>query len=83
MIPCSRRETPASIFLAKPGLRSSSSNTVCFATCSSSESASVCAITMYGRSMNISASPKDIPGPMISTTFSLPCGVTNDSFTCP
>jgi hypothetical protein len=33
--------------------------------------------------MNISASPKEYPGPTISTTFSPPCGVTNESFTCP
>ena len=33
--------------------------------------------------MNISASPNELPGPMISTTFSCPDGVTNDSFTCP
>ena len=33
--------------------------------------------------MNISASPNEKPGPMISITFSLPCGVTNESFTWP
>ena len=33
--------------------------------------------------MNISASPKEKPGLMISTTFSPPCGVTNESLTWP
>src|SRR5262245_32730524 len=55
---------------AKPGLRSSSANTVCFAMCSTSESASAFAPTMQGFSRNMTASPKLRPAPMMSVTRS-------------